>query len=50
MRKMRLKAYEGDWPTETLNVVLALRIIVKWMAQNKAPTEIVEAFESKKGI
>jgi hypothetical protein len=47
---MRLKAYEGDWPAETLNVVLALRIIVKWMAQNKTPSEIVEAFESKLGI
>ena len=47
LHKMRLKAYEGDWPSETINILLSIRIVIKWMAQNKIPQDIVDIMERK---
>jgi hypothetical protein len=44
---MRLKAYEGDWHSETINILLSIRIVIKWMAQNKVPQDIVDIMERK---
>lgn len=47
LHKMRLKAYEGDWHSETINILLSIRIVIKWMAQNKVPQDIVDIMERK---
>ena len=47
LHKMRLKAYEGDWPSETINILLSIRIVIKWMAQKKVPQDIVDIMERK---
>lgn len=46
MRKMRFKAYEGEWPVDTVNLILAIRITIKWLAQYKKPADIIQMMEN----
>ncbi|KAJ3366850.1 hypothetical protein HDU91_001732 [Kappamyces sp. JEL0680] len=45
LRRIRLKAYVGEWPVEAINSLFALRLITKHLVRNHSRGEIVDIFD-----